>query len=196
MPTSGARDTIMAPEEPANATHLPDFPIYLSYWRAALLLFFTLPFLLGAISMSIASFKANSLSEFATAAIPTAFFIAVTLVLLLGVFRCRRSRGPMYVFKANGLIVGRYFGGKPLPWKDVDISTPTLLWSGPLLVNVDYRKAEFRSDPNRQPITSFCKDRHKTTRRIVMPNIATLGGRNLERTLIEYIRASGCYETE
>lgn len=196
MPACGPRDKIMEPEKSAKATHLPDFPVYLSYWRAALLLFFTLPFLLGAVSMPIAVFKADSLSEFAMAAISAAFFMMATLIPLFGVFNYRRSRGPMYVFTANGLIVGRYFGGKPIPWKDVDISTPMLLWSGPLLVNVDYRKAELRSDPNRQSITSFCKDRHKTTRRIVMPNIATLRGRNLERTLIKYVQASGCHETE
>ena len=129
MPACGPRDKIMEPEKSAKATHLPDFPVYLSYWRAALLLFFTLPFLLGAVSMPIAVFKADSLSEFAMAAISAAFFMMATLIPLFGVFSYRRSRGPMYVFTANGLIVGRYFGGKPIPWKDVDISTPMLLLS-------------------------------------------------------------------
>lgn len=181
----------MAQQAPAKAAPLPEFPVYLSHGRAALLLLFTLPFLLGAVSMPAAVVNASSLSEFAMAAIAAAFFTAGTLMPVSGVFGYRRSRGPMYVFTARGLIVGRYFDGQPIPWEDVDISTPMLLWSGPLLVYVDYRKTECRSDPNRRSIIFAEKDRRKTVRRIVMLNIATLSGKNLERTLVRYIRASG-----
>ncbi|OCW59560.1 hypothetical protein [Hoeflea olei] len=170
---------------------LPDAPVYLSYWRAALLAVFALPFATGALALMVAAFDARSVSAFATAAFAASCLMAVTLMVVSWLVRYRRSRGPMYVFTADGLIVARHFGGNPIPWQDVWISSSMPLRAGLITVNVDYRKPEFRSDPHRRSLAYFETDRHKTMRRIVMPNIATLRGGELRRRLIAYVRASG-----
>ncbi len=181
----------MGPHDSKRSAPLPDLAVYMSYWRALLLLVFSLPFLLGTLGLLVAVVRVTSVQQFAERSIALGLCMVAAFLPVFWVLRYRRGRGPMYVFTANGLIVGRHFGGQVVPWLDVWISTPMLLRSGPIVVNVDYRKPEFRSDPNRRSVVFFDVNRRKTIRRVVMPNIATLRGENLQRTLIQYLRASG-----
>ena len=172
----------MGPHDSKRSAPLPDLAVYMSYWRALLLLVFSLPFLLGTLGLLVAVVRVTSVQQFAERSIAMGLCMVAAFLPVFWVLRYRRGRG---------LIVGRHFGGQVVPWLDVWISTPMMLRSGPIVVNVDYRKPEFRSDPNRRSVVFFDVNRRKTIRRVVMPNIATLRGENLQRTLIQYLRASG-----
>jgi hypothetical protein len=99
----------------------------------------------------------------------------------------------MYVFTAKGLIIGSHFAGEAIPWVDVWISTSSLLWSGPLVVQVDFRKEAFRADPGRRSPVWSGRNKRGTMGRIIMPNIATLRGGDLQNKLVEYARADGVH---
>ncbi len=182
---------MVAPPESREPVPLPDLAVSMSYWRAAVLVVLTLPFLGGALGLLAVAGRATSFRKFLAIGVPLGFFAVATLLSLSWVIRYRRGRGPMYVFTAKDLVVGRHLAGAPVPWADVSISSSSLLWSGPIVVQVDYRKPEFRSDTKRRSLVFFDKNRDKTVRRLIMPNIATLGASGLEDKLIQYARADG-----
>lgn len=171
---------------------LPDLPVYWSWWRAALLSGIMAPFLLCGIALIQIVIDDAPAPD-------TVTIIALLLGTALGVawqfwvFRYRPSRGPMYVFTSAGLIVGRQGGGEPIPWPDVWISWIGVT-SATLTTHIDYLKPAFRSAPYRAggPGAIYRdRTRHRTLRRVVMPNISTLGNRGLERMRARYAAAAG-----
>jgi len=195
-PDSMAADHTAA-EAAAAGQRLPDLPVYLSRWRAAACVALGLPFLLAGLAGTVVI--ASGIRPFpgiATAAL-FLFCAAMGLYPVLVPFLYGRRRGPMYVFTADGLIIGGLtIGGRrpprPIPWQDVWFTTRHTA-GGPLGTVILYR--EPASTPGSLQGFDWRRRLDERTTGLVRgtfrPNVTTLGNWKLQSLSRDYARAAG-----
>jgi len=109
-------EAIMGPHDGKRSAPLPDLAVFMSYWRALLLLVFSLPFLLGTLGLLVGVVRVTSVQQFAERSIAMGLCMVAAFLPVFWVASISTRTGADVCFTAEGLIVGRHFGGQVVPW--------------------------------------------------------------------------------